>query len=65
MIPKELRDLFRIEPGDRLTFTVHNDHVGLRPARSPETLRGRFRGTGLVELLEAEREAERRRQTRR
>ena len=51
MIPKELHDLLRIEPGDKVTFAAHDVHVALRPTRSPETLRGRFKGAGLVELL--------------
>lgn len=65
MIPKELRDRFGIEPGDEVSFWDCDDHVALRPVRRAETLRGRFRGLRLVEELEAERDADRRRESRR
>lgn len=65
VIPKDLRDRFGIQPGDEVSFWDCEDHVALRPVRSPETLRGRFRGLGLVEDLETERQADRRRESRR
>ena len=65
VIPKELRERFDIEPGDEISFWDCDDHVGLRPVRSPETLQGRFRGLELSEDLEVERHAERRREARR
>ncbi len=65
VIPKELRARFGIEPGDEVSFWDCEDHVALRPVRSPETLRGRFRGLGLAADLAAERHAERRREFRR
>ena len=58
VIPKELRDELGIEPGDEVSFWRHGDHVAVRPAGRVE-LRGRFRGSGLTELLEAERAADR------
>jgi AbrB family looped-hinge helix DNA binding protein len=61
VIPKELRDELGIEPGDEVSFWRHGDHVAVRPARRIE-LRGRFRGCGLTELLEAERAADRTRE---
>lgn len=64
VIPKELRDRFGIEPGDEVSFWDCDDHVALRPVRSTGTLRGRFRGLRLVEELEAERDADRRRESR-
>ena len=65
VIPKALRDRFGIEPGDEVSFWDCDDHVGLRLVRSPETLRGRFRGSGLSRDLEAERHAERKREAHR
>lgn len=62
VIPKELRDRFGIEPGGEVAFWDCGDHVAVRPVRSPETLRGRFRGLSLAEDLKAERLAERRRE---
>ena len=65
VIPKEMRDRFGIKPGDEVSFWDCDDHVGLRLVRNPETLRGRFRGVGLTEDLEAERRADRQREARR
>ena len=65
VIPKELRDRFGIQAGDEVSFWGCDDHVALRPVRNAETLRGRFRGLRLVEELEAERGADRRRESRR
>ena len=65
VIPKEMRDRFGIKPGDEVSFWDYDDHVGLRLVRNPETLRGRFRGVGLTEDLEAERRADRQREARR
>ncbi|WP_419924907.1 AbrB/MazE/SpoVT family DNA-binding domain-containing protein [Candidatus Poriferisocius sp.] len=64
VIPKEMRDRFGIKPGDEVSFWDCEDHVGMRVARDPETLKGRFRGLGLSEDLEAERSAERQREAR-
>jgi len=68
VIPKELRDRFGIEPGDETDFWYCDDHLAMRPARlgrNPEPLRGRFRGSGLVEDLKSERRVERQREARR
>ncbi len=64
VIPKELRDEVGIEPGDEISFWRHEDHITLRPARIRPSLRGRFADSGLVELLEAERRADRAREDR-
>ena len=61
VIPKPLRDEFGIEPGDEVTFWVHDDHVAVRRAPHTRPLRGRFRGSALVDELERERAADRRR----
>ncbi len=55
VIPKELRDELGIEPGDEVSFWRHDDHVALRPAGRGRPLRGRFRGSRLVDELAQER----------
>jgi AbrB family looped-hinge helix DNA binding protein len=62
VIPKELRDELGIEPGDEVSFWRHEDHVALRPERSRPSLRGRFKGSRLAEVLAAERAADRARE---
>ncbi len=64
VIPKDLRDALGIEPGDEISFWRHDDHIALRPARQRRPLRGRLAGSGLVEALERERNAERQREDR-
>jgi AbrB family looped-hinge helix DNA binding protein len=59
VIPKALRDELGIEPGDEVSFWRHDDHVAVRPAGRPETLRGRFSGSDLTAELERERRADR------
>lgn len=65
VIPKDLRDALGIEPGDEVTFWRHEDHVALRPAHGGRPLRGRFRGSGLADMLEHDRRAEREQEDRR
>lgn len=62
VIPKELRDELGIEPGDEVSFWRHGDHVAVRPAGGGRPLRGRFRGSRLVDVLEGERAADRARE---
>lgn len=62
VIPKDLRDALGIEPGDEISFWREDDHVALRPSRSARPLRGRFRKTDLVGILEQERVADRERE---
>lgn len=59
VIPKELRDELGIEPGDEVDFWREGDHLVLRAAPHRRTLRGRFADLGLVQALEAERDADR------
>jgi AbrB family looped-hinge helix DNA binding protein len=63
VIPKELRDRFGIQSGDEVSFWDCDDHVALRPVRcTPESLMGRFRGSGMADQLLAERRADRQRE---
>ncbi|MGI9034106.1 MAG: AbrB/MazE/SpoVT family DNA-binding domain-containing protein [Acidimicrobiales bacterium] len=62
VIPKELREELGLRPGDEVNFWQEGDHVAVRPARTMRPLQGRFRGSGLVEELERERRADRRRE---
>ncbi len=63
VIPKELRDELGIEPGDEIGFWRHDDHLALQPVRRRRPLRGRFRGTSLVDELQRHRAADRARDT--
>ena len=65
VIPKELRDRMGIEPGDEVNFWIDGDHVALGRAADRPGLRGRFAGSALTSVLEAEREADRGREGRR
>lgn len=62
VIPKELRDALGIEPGDEVSFWRHDDHVVVRPTNLRRPLRRRFAGSSLVDELERERVADRRRE---
>jgi len=62
VIPKQLRDEMGIEPGDEVTFWLHEDHFAVRPAAHRRPLRGRLVGAALATEPERERAAERRRE---
>jgi AbrB family looped-hinge helix DNA binding protein len=62
VIPKELRDELGIEPGDEVSFWRHDDHVAVRPIAHRRPLRGRFRGSALVDELSRERGMDRARE---
>jgi AbrB family looped-hinge helix DNA binding protein len=51
-LPKELRDQLGIEPGDEVSFWLHDDHVAVRSADHRRPLRGRFPGSALTHELE-------------
>lgn len=65
VIPKQLRDELGIEPGDEVSFWRQDDHVVLRPAHASGSLRGRFRGKGLSDVLAEGRRVDRDRERRR
>ncbi len=65
VIPKPFRDALGIEPGDEVIFWQEGDEVHLKRYRPLKTLRGLFKGSGLREVLEAERRWELEREERR
>lgn len=60
VIPKEIRERLRIEPGDEVAFDDDGRSVRVIPLGPNGTLRGRFAGSGMTARLEADRRAERR-----
>ena len=58
VIPKELRNELGVEPGDEVSFWLHDDHVAVRRTGHRLPLRGRFRGSALSDELERERAAD-------
>ena len=62
VIPKELRDQMGIEPGDEVNFWIDGDHVALGRAGDRPALQGRFAGSTLSSMLDAERAADRERE---
>ncbi|MCB1257236.1 MAG: AbrB/MazE/SpoVT family DNA-binding domain-containing protein [Microthrixaceae bacterium] len=58
VIPKSIRERLGIKPGDRVEFSREDDRVVLWRINPAKPLRGRFRGTGLVEELERQRLAD-------
>ena len=50
VIPKEFRDELGINPGDEVIFWLEGGELHLKRAR-PESLKGRFKGSNLHEVL--------------
>lgn len=50
VIPKQIRDALRIQPGQEILFEQRGDEIVLRKSGSA-TLKGRFPGSGLTEAL--------------
>jgi AbrB family looped-hinge helix DNA binding protein len=61
VIPKEIRELLGIEPGDEVDFAVQDGGVRIERSRGGPTLKGQFAGMALTAALEADRRAERHR----
>ena len=61
VIPKAFRDRLGLRPGDRVAFSFEDGAVRVVPLRGEETLRGRFRGSPLIEILEEDHRRERHR----
>jgi len=61
VIPKAFRKAIRLEPGDEVTFSQEGTAIRLERVVSPDALMGRLAGHRLVEALEKDRQAERRR----
>ncbi|MDP9452127.1 MAG: AbrB/MazE/SpoVT family DNA-binding domain-containing protein [Actinomycetota bacterium] len=58
VIPKALRDLIDLKPGDEVEFELEGATVRVAPARSRLTLRGVLAEHDLVGALEADRRSE-------
>jgi AbrB family looped-hinge helix DNA binding protein len=58
VIPKAMRDVLGLRPGDEVTFELEGRAVRVEPATSGAPLRGRLREHELVEMLERDRRAE-------
>ena len=51
VIPKALRDLARLQPGDEVDFELRDEEIVLVARRSPVQLGGRFSKTGMAARL--------------
>ena len=59
VIPKSMRDVLGIVPGDEVDFALEDDAVRVEPLRNRPSLRGSLAGLGLTDLLEADHRTER------
>ena len=59
VIPKMFRDQLGIAPGDEVDFSLDDGMLIVKAVHPSSTLRGSLKGSGLTELLEADRRAER------
>lgn len=62
VIPKEMRDVLGINPGDEVTFWLDGDHVAVRPEGLRTPLKGRFPDTNLADALLEDRAIDRERE---
>ena len=61
VIPKAFREAVSLQPGDEITFSREGNAIRVERVVSPDALMGRLAGHRLVEALEKDRRAERRR----
>ena len=61
VIPKAMRDRLGLRPGDEVDFDLEDGAVRVRPVELSQSLRGRFAGAKLTDLLEEDRRTETRR----
>lgn len=60
VIPKRVRDLLGLKPGDKLLVSVEGEAIVLKPLKKSDVARlwGKHRGVPLLDDLEAEHRAE-------
>lgn len=51
VIPKAVRELANLHPGDEVEFDLRGDEIVLVARRRPATLGGRFGGSGMARRL--------------
>jgi AbrB family looped-hinge helix DNA binding protein len=61
VIPKSMRDVLGIVPGDEVDFALEDDAVRVEPLRHRTSLRGSLAGLSLTDALEADHRTERNR----
>jgi AbrB family looped-hinge helix DNA binding protein len=61
VIPKAFREAVSLGPGDEVAFSREGNVIRVERAVSPDALMGRLAGHRLVNALEKDRQAERRR----
>ena len=61
VIPKAFREAVSLGPGDEVTFSREGNTIRVERVVSPDVLMGRLAGHRLVDALEKDRRAERRR----
>ena len=60
VIPKKLRDLLGLKPGDKLLVSIEGETIVLKPLKKSDVSRlwGKYHGLPLLDDLEAEHRAE-------
>ncbi|MDX6645448.1 MAG: hypothetical protein QOK40_1175 [Miltoncostaeaceae bacterium] len=58
VIPKAMRDVLGLVPGDEVAFALEGRSVRLMPSRPAASAAGSLAGRGLVAMLELEHRAE-------
>jgi antitoxin PrlF len=58
VIPKSIRDLVNLHPGDEVDFELRDEEIVLVARRRPSALGGRFAGSGMAARLVEDRRRE-------